>query len=290
MMETIAKSLQSTHILNNDWRPKNIMTRPAHLPEFSDPPLDELVLGLQFESIAGYTSVLASGIWQLFREEYPVVQEHPPLEPAFETFGGGYAGRIQFSFGAPRAHTRLWFISGDEGHLLQFQPDRFLINWRRRPNGKPYPRFDSIFDQYTKCFEKLTAYLGENGFAGLRLNQAEVTYINIIPAPDYSSISDWLRPWVAKDISMDAVNFSFTEVQSDGEGRPFARLHHDLSSVMSIDGKAKAFRFGLTFRGAPRSQQTSNAFDLLRLGRSKIVERFTSLTTESAHRLWSRTQ
>ena len=64
------------------------MIRPSHLPVFSNPPLDEVVLGIQFTPVSSYTSVHGNDVWALFREEFPLVQEHPALEPKFETFGG----------------------------------------------------------------------------------------------------------------------------------------------------------------------------------------------------------
>ena len=47
------------------------MTRPDHLPDYSRPPLDEVVLGVQFASVPVYASVDAKGIWDLYRQEFP---------------------------------------------------------------------------------------------------------------------------------------------------------------------------------------------------------------------------
>jgi uncharacterized protein (TIGR04255 family) len=64
------------------------MRRPDHLPDFTDPPLDEVVLGVQFTPVPGYASVHSMKVWDLFRAEFPKVEELPALEPQFETFGG----------------------------------------------------------------------------------------------------------------------------------------------------------------------------------------------------------
>ncbi len=53
--------------------------RPDHLPDFAEPPLDEVVLGVQFEPVSGYSAVYAKDIWELFRSEFPKVQEQPIL-------------------------------------------------------------------------------------------------------------------------------------------------------------------------------------------------------------------
>ncbi|MDP2738907.1 MAG: hypothetical protein Q8O82_09480 [Pseudorhodobacter sp.] len=64
------------------------MTRPEHLPDYSRPPLDDVILGVQFASVPAYTSVDSKGVWDLFRSDFPKIQEHPVLDPQFETFGG----------------------------------------------------------------------------------------------------------------------------------------------------------------------------------------------------------
>ena len=64
------------------------MKRPEHLPDFTDPPLDEVVIGVQFAPVPGYNSVHSMGIWELFQPEFPKVVEQPMIETQFETFGG----------------------------------------------------------------------------------------------------------------------------------------------------------------------------------------------------------
>ena len=64
------------------------MARPEHLPDFESPPLDELVLGVQFSPLPGYSAVFAKDVWGLFRQQFPRVEEKPALDPVFETFGG----------------------------------------------------------------------------------------------------------------------------------------------------------------------------------------------------------
>lgn len=109
------------------------MTRPADLPDFSKPPLNEVVLGVQFSPPAGYTQIQAGEVWNLYRERYPRVEEYMPLPPAYELFGLPGMGQTsnQFSFLEGPLHDRYWFLrtAGDE--LIQFQNDRLLHNWRK---------------------------------------------------------------------------------------------------------------------------------------------------------------
>ena len=64
---------------------KRMASRPDHLPDFRKPPLNEVVLGVQFNEPAGYRLIRAFEVWSLFREVYPEVHEQPPLAPIVET-------------------------------------------------------------------------------------------------------------------------------------------------------------------------------------------------------------
>ena len=170
------------------------MARPEHLPDFTDPPLDEVVLGVQFSSVPGYASVYANDIWALFKEEFPSVQEHPILEPKFETFGGANPQpTVQFQIGPPPVGSRLWFISSDENNLLQFQADRFITNWRKRSNPQEYPRFEKIAEAFEENLNTLSEHFQKAFQYKLDINQAEIAYINIIPVGEFSDTGKWFK-------------------------------------------------------------------------------------------------
>jgi hypothetical protein len=46
----------------------------------------ETVLSLQFEPISGLTSPHLGVLWSRFRQELPLIEEHPQLPPVFEKF------------------------------------------------------------------------------------------------------------------------------------------------------------------------------------------------------------
>lgn len=263
------------------------MKRPEHLPDFTDPPLDEVVLGVQFAPVLSYASVDARDVWELFRSEFPKVQEQLLLQPQFETFGGAnLQPSFQFQVGAPPVGSRLWFISAQENHLLQFQSDRFLMNWRKNPNPQPYPRFEGIADAFEKNLISLASHLESHFDHATEINQAEVTYINIIPIDEFSDVDQWFSVWNGGILNIEGLNTSFNEVIKDENGKPYARLFHAIQSVYSIDGKHKAFNLSLTFRGKPSGTDVASAMHFLTTGREAIVMRFKQMTTDTAHRHW----
>lgn len=263
------------------------MKRPEHLPDFTDPPLDEVVLGVQFAPVLQYTSVNARDVWELFKSEFPKVQEQPLLQPQFETFGGAnLQPSFQFQVGAPPVGSRLWFISEQDNHLLQFQSDRFLINWRKNPNPQPYPRFEGIAEAFEKGLISLASHLASDFGHAIEINQAEVTYINIVPVDEFSNVGQWFGVWNGDISNIEGLNTSFDEVIKDENGKPYARLFHAIQSVYSIDGKHKAFNLSLTFRGKPSGTDVASAMRFVTTGREAIVMRFKQMTTESAHKHW----
>lgn len=265
------------------------MDRPEHLPDYSDPPLTEVVYGVQFAEPQGFKSINLRDVYDLFQEGFPKVEEHPALDPVFETFGGvQLQPSVQFRLGVPDARTRLWFISDDESHLIQFQIDRFLLNWRRRGEENGYPRFEGIFPVLDDCLGRLAGWMAAEVGEELKINQAEISYINLVPVSSFAEASDWFTFLNLSGLNAEGANTTFTETLSDSAGRPIARLTHELLTVWSRESKGKAFRLTLTVRGAPQNSGLEAALDFIKMGRAQIVERFGQVTTPEAQRRWGR--
>lgn len=263
------------------------MKQPDCLPDFTDPPLSEVVMGIQFAPVPDYISVYSMKVWELFKSEFPQVNEQPILDPQFEMFGGAniQAGP-KIHVGGPPIGSRLWFLSNDESHLLQFQPDRFLTNWRKNPNSQPYPRFEGIAETFENNLNKLARHFESDFDYQIDINQAEIAYINIIPVDDFSEASNWFRIWSSGHLDIDALNASFNEVIRDDTNMPFARLNHQIQSVFAADGKHKAFRLSLSYKGKPIRNDIDSAMQFFARGREAIVTRFEAITTKEAHNTW----
>lgn len=263
------------------------MQRPAHLPDFTSPPLDEVVLGVQFDPVPGLTSAHMKDVWNLFRVGFPKIQERPLIPPQFEIFGGAnLQPSFEFQVGAGPVGSRLWFVSDEENNLLQFQSDRFLTNWRKNSALQPYPRFERIVETFGTELANLAKHLSTEFSYSMNINQAEVTYINIVPVGDFSEAGKWLSLWSGSAPSLETFSANFTEVVRDSSGKPFARLFHAVQSVSSVDGERRAFNLSLTFRGKPADGGYDSALEFLATGREAIVTRFKEITTSEAHRHW----
>lgn len=267
-------------------------TRPENLPDFESPPLDEVVIGVQFTPVPNFKTLDTVKVWDLFRDGFPLLEEVPALAPQFETFGGIRSSQgIQFSVAPGAVPTRFWFISQDQGHLIQFQNDRLLLNWRKRSTSGEYPRFEHIFNSFSSYLEQLEELFLNEFKSKLEITQAEVSYINLIPVQHFDELTRWIKFLGIDGIDVESASSNFAEAVSDSKGKAIARMYHELQSVSSYDGKQKAFRLSITCRGVPYdAESNSDKLELIKKGRIKIIHRFVDLTTEYAHEQWGRKQ
>ncbi|WP_162260127.1 TIGR04255 family protein [Bosea sp. Root670] len=270
------------------------VARPEHLPEFQNPPLDEVVIGIQFEPNAAYQQIFAGEVWGLFRDRFPKVEEKPPLQPVFETFGPPTPPQQNLQLFSGASHDRFWFLTNEGEELLQFQHDRFLHNWRRRGNvNLVYPRFEPMLDKFAGECKEIEDYFNSLEKGPLAINQCELSYINILRGslPTFAEGAKWLRFLDASNVgATDDFNVVFRKV-IERNGGPIGRLYCNAASavVASADGGAEqAIRFDLTVRGVPAEPSLGGALEFMRIARDIIVQKFATLTTDSAHEAWGR--
>ena len=260
--------------------------RPEDLPDFRTPPLNEVVLGVQFKQPTGYQQILAGDVWKLFKSEYPQVLDQPPLPPTFETFGRtSVTGQFQL-VPAP-LHTRFWFLRPDGDELIQFQQDRLLHNWRKVGDGDNlYPRFESIAPCFRNELDTLQKYLTSLAPQTLDINQTEISYINQFKLGK-SKASDWLRFITIDPSDTEDFSVAFREIIFGETGKAQGRLVCEALSSIYPDGEI-GIQITLTARGAPEGTDIDSALNFIAIGRAIIVRRFASLTTDFAHEQWGR--
>lgn len=270
----------------------NAFSRPENLPDFKSPPLNEVVIGMQFSTPQGYQQIRAGEVWNLFRENYPQVQELPALQPSFETFGltHQHSSLPQISFATGSTHDRFWFLRPDGAELIQFQQDRLLHNWRKvGDDTNYYPRFEAMMAEFKKELTQLQDYMASLRPQALLINQCEISYINHIKfeRSECNGFSDWLRFVNFTDSRPDDFSIAFREVIRDDEGKPIGRLVTE-AALGVLPNNQEIIMLSLTVKGAPQSTDIDAGLDFLSLGREVIVRRFTELTTDKAHQKWER--
>ena len=281
------------------------MSRPDGLPDFTNPPLTEVAISIQFATPPRYSEAYISEIWALFKADFPNVQEMPALPPTFEVFGGPELPSMQmnvglnvlttFAGGASALRNRYWFLNESETELMQFQQDRLIHNWRKRPGqNNDYPRYDPLFSKFKQELEKVESYFSSKSWGALTPNQCELTYVN-----QMSLHSDIGQPLAKSsyfrniDVSIgddDASEFSFNlrkPIMNDGA--QVGRLFVEAATAVDSSG-SPIIGLNLTARGRPAHGTSASALEFLESVRVLIDTTFVEFTSDTAHQKWGRTQ
>lgn len=56
------------------------------LPKFDNPPVAEVLAGIQFQPLKGLSSSIVGALWEKFKPDYSRVKQVAPLPPMIETF------------------------------------------------------------------------------------------------------------------------------------------------------------------------------------------------------------
>jgi uncharacterized protein (TIGR04255 family) len=281
--------------------PRNVprASRPPGLPDFTSPPIEEVVLSIQFASLTRLRGPQIGLFWKGIRTKYPDVTEHPPISAAFETFGTPPAQvlpTIQFSPTPPT--SRFWFDKGGGPDLLQIQQDRIIHNWRKREKDQIYPRYESVRRQFKSEVAMFSKFLVAEQLGELRPNQCEVTYINTIDFPeglDPQSRLQEITPLWSTRLDADILGeFENALVQaqflfrSGHDVEPIGRIYVNFQPAVRQTDLTPVVRLEITARAKPRGETIDDGFELLDEERSAVVRTFAAVTTPEMHEAWGR--
>ena len=279
-----------------------MISRPSDLPDYGAPPVTEVVLGVQFNTLSRFMAPHLGFVWAEFKQQFPQVEEHPPLDPTFETFAekGSVAPlpRVQFQLVTSLPVPRVFFVNSEKTELLQFQRDRFLHNWRKSGEGDAYPRFERMLATFESGYRKLDALIGRENLGTIIPNQCEVTYINQIPLPVGQSpfetferlFGSFISALILDDLGKpEDARFLLRYIIRDADGAPAGRLIVTAEPAWKLDGTSMV-QLTLVARGKPQSADLAGVLGFLTVGRRHIVRTFTQLTSKEMHNLWERKQ
>lgn len=265
--------------------------QPEELPEFDDPPVVEVVLGVQFEHIKGLRGpVLAS--WEDIRARLPEWTEHEPVDLRTELSGPvrRKTPEVRLIFaGLPQ--IRSWFTNEAGIELLQIQQDFFAKNWRRI--DCEYPRYPTLRAQFERDYLSLERLVGAKLDETIVPIQCEITYINRISLTDIS-LHDVMVGWsgmpAAGFLPLDSDTFEIAQsFQMKGLSPSQAgRLHIHAQKAQRDDESFLVLN--LTARGTPLSENADGVMTWFDLAREWIVRGFADVTDSAAHHHWKRTQ
>jgi uncharacterized protein (TIGR04255 family) len=261
---------------------------PDQLPEFENPPLDEVAIGVQYEPIRGFHVSHMGLYWDRIRESYPYTEDQPALAQQKEP--ESLSPPFGFSFALPL--PRCWFLDAAKHELIQLQSDRFLRNWRSLDGSGPYPRFGHLIEKYRREWNGFLEFLKDERLTAPTVNQCELTYVN-----NFEAEGGW------KDYSSLGKTFSIIRDQGPNRFLPppeifswetryklpsnQGRLHIQMQPVFRGQDFKLSLAFNLTARGSPASKG-EGIFDWFSLAHEWIVRAFDELTEPAMHAVWKK--
>ncbi|MGB6658107.1 MAG: TIGR04255 family protein, partial [Xanthobacteraceae bacterium] len=224
--------------------------------------MTEVVLGVQFNSLERFLSPHLGLIWDVFREEFPLIEEHAYFPPVFETFGASAPfmfPSINIPIMARPEMARIHFINRERTQLLQVQRDRLIHNWRKIGQGADYPRFEKMIEVFETGYRKFVSTIDQENLGPVVPNQCEVSYINQIAVsagqtfwslfastfPNCSAgatVADLGHP--------EDMTFAMRYVIPAAGGGPLGRVTVAAQPAKRADG-TNIIQFTLTARGKP---------------------------------------
>ncbi|OFW08460.1 MAG: hypothetical protein A3H27_17575 [Acidobacteria bacterium RIFCSPLOWO2_02_FULL_59_13] len=265
------------------------------LPDFAQPPVDEVALSLQFPPIAGFTVPHFGLYWQWVRGDYPRSEIKPPITNITEEFGPGVAFARQMRIAlTDLPEVRCWYFDDSGNRLVQVQRDRFVINWRKVTGAETYPRYPDLRDRLEREWTRFCEFLRNEGLERPKVNQCEVLYVNNIEyGKGWSGYGD-LDQVIAALATPKAQNkflpaperMSMNVIYPLGESA--GRLYVTFNPVVRARDGKEVLQMTLTARGAPKSASDDEVFAWLDLGRKWVVRGFADFTTDTMHKVWGK--
>ena len=297
-----ARSLRKRNRDTNDPTSDVMQPRTTHLalPDFDRPPVVEVAVGVQFEVLPLKAAHLGL-LWQHYQDQFPRVEEQPPLEAIVERFGVKPApARQRVRLLEEPLPLRFWFVNESGTELVQVQQDRFVFNWRQNDADQKYPRYETVAARFSSAFESFMAFLREHRCEEPKLNQCEVIYVNhILPVQGV-----WMSHGDAgKVITLLSTNarVSFLPEPEElklaarfvipggaDEESPIGRLHVTAEPRFFLSDGRPLIWLQLLARGVPLGDGVDGARRFFDLGREWIVRGFVEITTPDMHQAWGR--
>jgi uncharacterized protein (TIGR04255 family) len=246
---------------------------------FKNPPVGEVWFGLRLAPLTAFKAVHYGAFWDLIRKDYPECEDQSPV---FDQLSPYYGGPESFPL------PRVWYLHRDRNYLIQLQPNRIWLNWRRLTESDQYPRFESLFPAFQETIARFAEFARANNIGDVMAVGGELSYVNHIPSLDsaqlYSDVGEFMDDvrWGAHRSLPTPDGLAWRTEFSLGKDKLFV----DLKTGRERAGAQRAI-FILEIRAATVFEPTSAAGDCLgwfHTANRLIVDAFCEVTTEKAQR------
>jgi len=271
-----------------------------NLPSFSNHPLIEVALSVQFEPLAKLTIPEIGILWQEYQSRFSAIQQHPEIETIIERLGVGakVAKLPSFELMSSLPSPRVWFLSDNGSEIIQIQQNRFIKNWRKTTDTDKYPRYEKYLrGAFLEDLNGFISFLSKRGIGDLIPNQCELTYVNHMGINDawskHSELGRILNCWNDEychepGLDVEDVGINIRHLLKDKDDNFIGRLHITSQPGFRNTDDSPIYIINLVARGKPLDESVSGIMNFLDLGHEKIVNMFTKITSERMHALWGK--
>jgi uncharacterized protein (TIGR04255 family) len=264
------------------------------LPDYVSPPVIEVVGGVGFAPVEGFKAVHIGLLWEVFRDQFPNVEEHPPIVMPLEVLDrtGPPIGEVQFVETPPL--PRIWFVDSTGNGIVQVQREALLHNWRKLKDGDQYPRYNAVISEFRDHFARFTKFVEEHRLGKVLPMQYELNYVNHIFSgeywtpgktlnsvfPDFQWRSDGRR---FLPTAYEAVNWK-TVVRLPNDA---GRLHITIQTAFKRTDNSPLLILEMKARGMAKDQSPESIWRWFDLAHEWIVRGFADITDKKIQQtLW----
>jgi len=265
------------------------MISQGQRPQFSNPPVAEVVYGIQFQALEGWLTTNFGLYWNEIRNDFPRVEDHPPLGKVLAEISPPQDSIPMFSLLPPM--RRVLFLNDPGNFLIQLQSDRFHFNWRKANEGEVYPKFEVPFNRFCKEWDRFQLFAKSCSLPPAKPNVFELTYVNhlgidgnVFPRDLWNYLSFFsTTPRSTTQLESSSVAMQIVWPLPNEHGILILDVKHGHRSennkqvlVMELSARGKA------------SDQSISLNDWFELAHDSIVTTFEALTTQTAHEIWGK--
>lgn len=261
-------------------------------PTFATPPIIELVLGVQFSKLERLTAGHYGLFWKSLGSDWPESSDRLPLEDQFELFDASPGSRLpvfQLRLEPLASPGRLMIEHKDKDRLIQIQPTRFHLNWRKQVGGV-YLSYKHLIAEFEAMYAAFAAFVERERLGRLDPNQWELTYIDAFPKGEHwQTPADWSRvlPGLfGKLYSLDGLALSLERRAAEWSYAippDRGRLHIAAHLGRSGEDQQESLLLNMTARGPTGSNSIRAGLDL---GHEVAVGAFLRVVESKIQQSW----
>lgn len=264
-------------------------------PNYTNPPLAEVILGVQFERLGGMGNAHLGAFWKSLGSDWSEVSDAPVLQPQYERFGESAAWAnlgARLTFSADHA-GRLRIKNHEKNQMVQVQNGRLHFNWLGE-GGIGYPRYETVRKGFSKLLTRFVEFVRQENLGAIKVNQWEITYLNHIDQGTvWNSPKDWgfFRPLaglptIDGHIEGESFGGEWHFVIPEKRGR----LHVNWQHGAKLNPEMKqVIILNFTARGSTSDENgepVNAVLSGLDLGHRTVVLAFQKLMSDAANRYW----